>query len=54
MITEPLPGFPPVAQIVEDDMDACRSVGREVWISNYMTKEPVTVTVTADDEGETA
>jgi hypothetical protein len=44
-ITEPLPGFPPVAQVIDDDLEAMCKVGREVWISNTYTHEPVKVTV---------
>lgn len=48
-ITEPLPGFPPVAVVVPEDLDAMRVVGREVWLSNTVTHEPLIVTVTAEE-----
>jgi hypothetical protein len=46
-ITEPLPGFPPVAQVLDDDMPTLRKIGREVWLSNYVTHDPIDVTVDA-------
>ena len=46
-ITEPLPGFPPVAQIIDEDIETMRRVGREVWLSNYVTHDPIDVTVRA-------
>lgn len=42
-ITEPLPGWPPVARVVEEDMPDLLRVGREVWIATYMTHDPVRV-----------
>lgn len=42
-ITEPLPGFPPVAEVVEEKMADLMRVGREVWVANYMTHEPMRV-----------
>ncbi len=51
-ITEPLPGFPPVAQVIDDDLEDMRTVGREVWLSNTVTHDPLDVTVRiADQEG---
>lgn len=49
-ITEPLPGFPPVAVVVEEDLETMQIVGREVWLSNTVTHEPIIVTVTAGEE----
>lgn len=46
-ITEPLPGFPPIAEVVDDDKPLMERVGREVWLSNTVTHEPIAVTVTA-------
>lgn len=46
-ITEPLPGFPPIAEVIDEDKPKMAGVGREVWLSNTVTHEPVAVTVTA-------
>jgi hypothetical protein len=46
-ITEPLPGFPPVAQVIDEDLKTMRRVGREVWLSNYVTHDLIDVTVRA-------
>ncbi|MBS1890717.1 MAG: hypothetical protein JST59_05455 [Actinobacteria bacterium] len=53
-ITEPLPGFPPVAQVVDEDLDDMRVVGREVWLSNTVSHDPIDVTVRVVDEKEQA
>ncbi len=39
-MTEPLP-LAPIAHIIPEDHDAMRRACREVWISNYMTHEPI-------------
>lgn len=39
-VTEPLPAAR-IAQVVEEDLADLARVGREVWISNYMTHKPV-------------
>lgn len=49
LITEPLPGFPPVAIVIDDDLDAMRVVGREVWLSNTVSHDPIIVTVTTQE-----
>lgn len=49
-ITEPLPGFPPVAVVVDEDLAAMAVVGREIWLSNTVTHEPLVVTVSAEED----
>lgn len=50
-ITEPLPGFPPVAEVVEEDKPLMAQVGREVWLANTITHDPAPATVTVSGEG---
>ncbi len=46
-ITEPLPETLPLAYVVPADVPALKRVGREIWLSNYVSHEPVTVCVRA-------